>query len=68
MSAAMFQLSVGRQVKRLIDLQPGDIQSCLDQALHEISPFADDKSITITVDSSRAFDSCFSSPASWNRF
>ncbi|MEO8371459.1 MAG: HAMP domain-containing sensor histidine kinase [Candidatus Solibacter sp.] len=50
MSAAMFQLSVGRQVKRMLDLQPGDIQSCLDQALHEISPFADDKSITITMD------------------
>ncbi len=50
MAAAMFQLSVGRQVKRLVDLQPGDIQSCLDQALHEISPFADDKSITITAD------------------
>jgi len=50
MSAAMFQLSVGRQVKRMLDLQPGDIQSCLDQALHEIAPFADDKSIAITVD------------------
>ena len=28
MAAAMFQLSVGRQVKRLLDLQPGDIQTC----------------------------------------
>jgi len=43
-------LSVGRQVKRRLDLQPGDMQSCLDQALHEITPFADDKSITITID------------------
>ena len=46
MAAAMFQLSVGRQVKRRPDLQPGDIQCCLDQALHEIAPFADDKCIT----------------------
>jgi signal transduction histidine kinase len=50
MAAAMFQLSVGRQVKRRPDLQPGDLQSCLDQALHEIAPFADDKSIEITAD------------------
>jgi signal transduction histidine kinase len=50
MAVAMFQLSVGRQVKRRPDLQPCDIQSCLDQVLHEITPFADDKSITLTVD------------------
>jgi signal transduction histidine kinase len=50
MAEAMFQLSVRREVKRRPDLQPGDIQSCLDQALHEIAPFADDKGISITVD------------------
>ena len=50
MAAAMFQLSVGRQVKRRPDLQPGDIQLCLDQALHEINPFAEDKKIAITAD------------------
>jgi signal transduction histidine kinase len=50
MAAAMFQLSVGRQVKRRPDLQPGDLQSCLDQALHEIAPFADDKGIGIAAD------------------
>jgi signal transduction histidine kinase len=50
MAAAMFQLSVGRQVKRRPDLQPGDVQLCLDQALHEIAPFAEDKAITITAD------------------
>ena len=50
MAAAMFQLSVGRHVKRHPELQPGDMRECLDQALHEITPFADDKAIEITAD------------------
>jgi signal transduction histidine kinase len=62
MAAAMFQLSVGRQVKRIVDLQPGDIQSCLDQALHEIAPFADDKCISITVDASPSKRQLFFEP------
>ena len=62
MAAAMFQLSVGRQVKRSLDLQPGDIQSCLDQALHEIAPFADDKCISITVDASPCTQQLFFEP------
>jgi len=62
MAAAMFQLSVGRQVKRSVDLQPGDIQSCLDQAMHEISPFAEDKSISITVDTSPCMRQLFFEP------
>jgi signal transduction histidine kinase len=49
MAAAMFQLSVGRHVKRRPELQRGDISECLEQALHEITPFADDKSIEITT-------------------
>jgi signal transduction histidine kinase len=48
MASAMFQLSVGRQVKRRPDFQRGDIQECLDQALHEIAPFAEEKRITIS--------------------
>ena len=50
MAGAMFQLSVGRHVKRRPELQRGDICECLEQALHEITPFADDKSIEITTD------------------
>jgi signal transduction histidine kinase len=50
MAGAMFQLSVGRHVKRRLDLQRGDIRECLEQALHEIAPFADDKAIAITTD------------------
>lgn len=50
MAAAMFELSVGRHVKRRPELLSGDIQQCLEQALHEITPIADDKSIEITAD------------------
>lgn len=50
MADAMFQLSVGRQVKRRPDFQPVDLQQCLDQALHEIAPFAEEKRISISAD------------------
>jgi signal transduction histidine kinase len=50
MASAMFELSVGHHVKRHPTLQPADIRESVDQALHEISPFADEKSISITSD------------------
>src|ERR1051326_1278825 len=50
MASAMFQLSVGRQVKKQPDLQPADLTKCLDQAIHEITPFAEQKRIAITAD------------------
>ena len=50
MASAMFQLSVGRHVKRRPELRSGDIRECLEQALHEITPFADDKGIAIRAD------------------
>ena len=37
-------------MKRRLDLQRDDIRECLEQALHEITPFADDKAIAITTD------------------
>lgn len=49
MASAMFQLSVGRDVKNWPDLRVGDIQECMDQALHEITPFADNKGISLSV-------------------
>jgi signal transduction histidine kinase len=49
MASAMFQLSVGRQMKRHLDLKLGDIRECLEQALHEIGPFAEEKRIAITA-------------------
>jgi signal transduction histidine kinase len=41
-------LSVGRHLKSVPDLHAGDIRECLGQALHEILPFADEKSISIS--------------------
>jgi len=48
MATAMFQLSVGRQVDRRPNLQKGDIEACVDQAMHEIGPFSDAKNIRLT--------------------
>jgi signal transduction histidine kinase len=62
MAAAMFQLSIGRQVKRRPSLRASNIQSCLDQALHEIAPFAVDKSITVSADLSLCPPSLFLEP------
>ncbi len=50
MADAMFQLSVGRHINKRPDLQPGDLQQCLDQALHEVAPFAEEKRIGISAD------------------
>jgi len=50
MASAMFELGVGRHVKRQPDLQPGDIRETVEQALHEITPFADAKNITLSAD------------------
>jgi signal transduction histidine kinase len=54
MASAMFELGVGRQIKRRPDLQKCDIRECLGQALHEIMPVANEKRVTITAD----LDSC----------
>jgi signal transduction histidine kinase len=48
MAAAMFELSVGRHINRAPDLRRADIAECVDQALHEIAPFAIEKSISIS--------------------
>lgn len=50
MTSAMFQLSVGRRVKRRPNLTEADIRDCIEQALHEITPMADGKSISVSVD------------------
>src|SRR5215467_8155810 len=50
MANAMFELSVGRHVKRVPGLQRGDIRVSLDQALHEIAPFSDEKRLSITME------------------
>jgi signal transduction histidine kinase len=50
MASDMFELSVGRHVKKQLDLRRGDVRECIQQALHEITPIADSKSITISTD------------------
>jgi signal transduction histidine kinase len=50
MASAMFQLSIGRHVKRRPDLQEGDVRECIEQALHEIAPIAEGKLLSLSVD------------------
>jgi len=50
MASAMFELGVGRQVKRRPDLRPGNLREPVEQAMHEISPFAQGKNISISVE------------------
>jgi signal transduction histidine kinase len=49
MATAMFQLSVGRQVEKRPNLQKGDIEACIDQAMHEIAPFGEAKHIHLSL-------------------
>src|SRR5215472_5922158 len=49
MASAMFQLSVGRHVKKLPDLRPADLAPCLERALQEVAPFAEEKRIAISA-------------------
>ncbi|MEP6539242.1 MAG: ATP-binding protein [Bryobacteraceae bacterium] len=50
MANAMFQLSIGRQIEVRPNLQKNDIRECIDQALYEMLPFTNEKSITVSVD------------------
>jgi signal transduction histidine kinase len=62
MASAMFRLSVGRHVKNSPELRIGDIQECMDQALHEITPFADNKGISLSVNLDTAPGSLYFEP------
>jgi signal transduction histidine kinase len=48
MSTAMFQLSVGRYVKRRPEFRKQDLQNCLDQVLYEIGTMVGSKDISIS--------------------
>lgn len=50
MSSAMFQLSVGRYIKKRPEFRKQDLQQCLDQVLHEISTVAEAKNLSISVE------------------
>lgn len=49
MSAALFELSA-KHVRRAPELRRGDIRECMERALREISPVADDKRISLTTE------------------
>lgn len=49
LAEAMFRLSIGQNVKSRPNLQPGDIRDCVEQALHEIGPFADERQIAVSL-------------------
>lgn len=50
MASAMFQLSIGQHVDTKPNFQKGDIRECIDQAVHELMPFANEKRISFSVD------------------
>ena len=50
MATAMFELGVRRHLKRQPDLQPADIRERVEQAVHECTPFAEAKDISLSVD------------------
>jgi signal transduction histidine kinase len=50
MSNAMFQLSVSRHIEQRPNLRLADIRECIEQALHEVVQFADEKQIETFVD------------------
>jgi signal transduction histidine kinase len=50
MASAMFQLSIAPRAEVTIDLQKGEIRDCIEQALHEIMPPAEEKRLSISVD------------------
>jgi signal transduction histidine kinase len=47
--AAMFEISVGRQARGTLSPKAGDIRACIDQAVYEITPVADSKSVAVRV-------------------
>jgi len=48
-ATAMLELSAGRLVERRPELEEADIETCVDQALHEIMPLAAEKNLNLTV-------------------
>ncbi len=54
MASAMFQLSIAPHIEAGVSLQSGEIRDCVDHALNEVLPAADEKRLTITVDAAPA--------------
>jgi signal transduction histidine kinase len=66
MASAMFQLSVGRQIKPL-DLLKGNIRECMEQAVHETTLWRMARTSRSRRTLNRSSALCISSPARWNR-
>ena len=49
MASAMLQLSVGKQVKKKLDLKPSSIEACIHHAVNEAAPLAAEKKINIAL-------------------
>jgi len=47
---SMFQLSIRRNDDQEINIEKGDMRDCIDQALHEVALFLEDKRITVRVE------------------
>jgi signal transduction histidine kinase len=60
---SMFQLSVRGQVEKELNLERGDIQDCLEHALHEISLLLESKDIAITVEMEPGPETLFFDPS-----
>ncbi len=54
----MFELSVQGRVRRTLELEPGDIEGCVNQALREVSPLCTRKSCGFYPESSRRNRRC----------
>jgi signal transduction histidine kinase len=46
---SMFELSVAGRVERKLNLEEGDIEGCMNQALHDVSPFLREKEIFVEI-------------------
>lgn len=57
MASAMFQLSIRQRVDQRPNLQPNDIRECIEQSLHEMMPFFDEKQLNVTLNINTAPES-----------
>lgn len=62
MTSAMFDLSIGRHVKKKPDLCRSEIRECVEQAVHEVMPFLDNKKIALSVDLDYTFGALYMDP------
>jgi signal transduction histidine kinase len=47
--SSTFELSVAGRVERKLHLEQGDIEACLNQALHDVSPFVQEKQMAVEI-------------------